>query len=304
MVICSKRRTTKIIKCLLLSEVDKAAVRLLVEICEEHDGFDVGLQWDKSMNIDKNMPTWYLDYHEDVLTGVLSVFQPMKYEAEISGCVHPLHRRKGRFSVLLCEAENDIKKFGVNQLLISFDRKSESGNALAGFYNYRLVHSELSMQYMPEAEGFENRFIRRLSKNTDDQGMVLRKAIKDDLDSLAVISSAAFLEDIETSYSILHQFLNISDRTLFTATKDGEVVGCVAVYSPANTAMINGLAISPEKQGRGYGQALMFLLMREIHDKYSKIFLDVNSKNGVAFRLYKKMGFVESEIKDYYGKNI
>lgn len=83
--------------------------------------------------------------------------------------------------------------------------------------------------------------------------------------------------------------------------KDGQVVGYFVASSVAGEVTLMNIAISPEKQGLGYGKCLLQFLLRYAREKdQQEIWLEVRTSNKAAIHLYQKLGFVEVDIRKAY----
>ncbi len=118
------------------------------------------------------------------------------------------------------------------------------------------------------------------------------------------ISADAFDESEEDAAAMLAGSLASTERELYGALCDGIPVGIVSIFFGDDTAMINGLAIAPEFQGKGFGKDFMLQLIQMLRARGLKIILDVNSANATAYALYKKVGFIENSIQDFYEKTL
>jgi ribosomal-protein-alanine N-acetyltransferase len=81
-----------------------------------------------------------------------------------------------------------------------------------------------------------------------------------------------------------------------------EVIGIGCLWAILEEAHITILAIDPDYQGKGLGQALLFqLLVSAWKRKLERATLEVKVSNQPAINLYKKFGFKEAGIrKGYY----
>ncbi|WP_027250153.1 ribosomal protein S18-alanine N-acetyltransferase [Planktothrix agardhii] len=81
-----------------------------------------------------------------------------------------------------------------------------------------------------------------------------------------------------------------------------ELIGIGCLWSILEEAHITILAIDPEYQGKGLGQALLFqLLVSAWKRKLERATLEVKVSNQPAINLYKKFGFKEAgRRKGYY----
>ncbi|WP_353258388.1 GNAT family N-acetyltransferase [Prochlorothrix hollandica] len=84
--------------------------------------------------------------------------------------------------------------------------------------------------------------------------------------------------------------------------EDIRLQGLACLWSVADEAHINMLAIAPDYQGRGWGQVLLAALLLAAYDRGLEwATLEVSTQNSPALRLYHKFGFQTLGIrKGYY----
>ncbi len=275
--------------CVRLSEDEKYELAGLLEHCNGVDPVPVSLQMDKTLNYHQDMNNWFLAYEGDLLVGVLSVFGPLDSEAEFTGCTHPDYRGRGIFNSLAAEAVKTVEARHIKRLLFALDRKSESGQAVMTRKGYPRVQTEYGMAF-PE-HGVIDEMKPRLH---------ILRAGYGELDDMAQISAGAFEEPLDVNRSMITNGLKSKEREQYAAYFENRMVGTVSLLVRDQSAMINGLAIKPQEQGKGYGADFLVQLLRMLRRRNLRVRLDVSSENEAAYRLYKRIGFQETEIQDYY----
>ena len=104
-------------------------------------------------------------------------------------------------------------------------------------------------------------------------------------------------------------FLEILNNDLYSVfylseEETSEISGYAVFYDTFDSIDLFEIAISKEKQGKGYGNTLLSYTADIFCKNGRKIFLEVNENNEKAIRLYKKNGFEEISVrKNYYGNN-
>ena len=155
--------------------------------------------------------------------------------------------------------------------------------------------------------------------------MEIRKAIKDDIDSIEKIyenihdceekglSATGWIRNVYPTRKTAEDALSRGD--LFVAVNDGKVVAAavinqiqVAEYKDANwkhdaedgeIMVLHGLAVDPFEKSKGFGRA--FAAFYENYAKQhgcSTLRMDTNVRNTRARNLYQKLGYEEIGIVD------
>jgi len=84
------------------------------------------------------------------------------------------------------------------------------------------------------------------------------------------------------------------------AERDGQLVGFVVLSWGGGDAELLNLAVAPECQGRGLGQVLLGLALRQARSVASMLFLEVRVSNHRAIAFYQKAGFFEVGVRPNY----
>lgn len=280
-------------QCVQLTENETAEVVDLLKVCRDADHVPVIMQMNKNLNFHKEMNSWFLSYSENTLVGAVSAFGPLNHEIEWTGCVDPSYRRTGIFTALMTCADEEANRHGIERRLFALERKSESGQGVMKKKGYPLVQTEYSMVLPGDAE------ISRHKANLH----IMRSGFGE-LEEMAQLSAAAFEEPLEASRSMLVNSLKSKEREQYSAYKEDRMIGTVSLYINEGVAMINGLAIKPQEQGKGHGADFLAQLIRMLSRRELSITLDVSSENQAAYSLYRRMGFKETDITDYFEQKI
>ena len=104
-------------------------------------------------------------------------------------------------------------------------------------------------------------------------------------------------------------FLEILNNDLYSVfylseEETSEISGYAVFYNTFDSIDLFEIAVSKEKQGKGYGDTLLSHTSDIFCRNGKKILLEVNENNEKAIKLYKKNGFEEISVrKNYYGNN-
>jgi len=83
-------------------------------------------------------------------------------------------------------------------------------------------------------------------------------------------------------------------RAWYGIRDEGRLVAVAADRSPGDlVAHIAGIAVAPDRQGRGLGAAITVALTRRLFAEYPTVSLGVMSDNDRAVALYERLGFSE-----------
>lgn len=275
-----------------LRELEKRQIediKNLEEVCQRYDKTKGSAFLSNEINFSKEVNCFFLLYEEETLVSFLSMFIPRSKEAEISAYTLPEKRREGFFKILLESAINELRKYGVKEILFVHEPSSNEGmlalkkfNAIYDFSEYLLVYSQ-------------DEFIKR------DGKLKLAPITIQDIDEIAKLNMDIFNKTLEEGKAIVNRAIESKDRISYMAKVDNEIVGICSISLEEGNAFICGLGVSTKHRGRGYGKEIL----RKIIEKASTmdikdIYLEVNSKNHKEYNLYINNGFKIKTQLDYY----
>ncbi len=278
-------------KYVTLDSEHERKIKGLISECEGYDHSIIPVQFDHSLNYFPQMNSWFLYFEGDELIGLLSVFNPLAEVAEISGCIKPTKRNAGKFNALVGFVIDELHKYQVKTVLFVVDNDSKRGMRIIEKLNLKCDHVEYRMRY----DQFKKEY---------DNSVFLRDAGLNDVADFIRISSELFHESSEESKNIIMACLQSTDKKLYVAEINKEIIGICTLYYSENKVIIYGLGISEKFQGKGYGYKLINSVFNILKDKGCELELEVDSINEKAHNLYKKVGFKETRVVNYYEKNI
>ncbi len=315
-----------------LTQAELAEIEHLAQLCNSEDGLDLKLNWETLRRRSKSETNDFLYYEQNTLIGFLGLYVFNAKEAEVSGMVHPVYRRRGIFTQLLSAAQDEIRRRHIPTLLLIVEHTSSSGQAFVRQLKTTYDHSEYKMvlEQFRQPEGFDER-------------LQFREARVDDLPALKHITAEAFgMADNEVDWYSAH-VLESSARRYYLATlsnvnivqhpanastvsndqpiayshspKEADtdasngsaemVIGKLDVSLEGQSAFIYGFAVLPEYRGRGYGRQILARTIQELLAQgRERIALEVATENRNALSLYQACGFRETGSYDYYALSV
>lgn len=264
-------------------------IKNLEGICQRYDETKGSAFLSNEINFSKEVNCFFLLYEEETLVSFLSMFIPRSKEAEVSAYTLPEKRKKGFFKILLESAINELRKYGVKEILFVHEPSSNDGmlalkklNVVYDFSEYLLVYSQ-------------DEFIKR------DGKLKLAPITIQDVDEIAKLHMDIFNKTLEEGKAIVNRAIESKDRISYMAKVDNEIVGICSISLEGSNAFICGLGISTKHRGLGYGKEILSkgiekALTMDIKD----IYLEVDSKNHTAYNLYINNGFIIKTQLDYY----
>lgn len=277
-----------------ISEEEYQETDALREICTQQERIDIKVELDYKLSLakgrkdDGSMKADEFFYHsEGTLVGYLGIFHMGRHTAELTGMVHPKHRRKGIFTRLYDLALEECRRRGFEKILLVCDHDSASGLGFIGSTGavYSLSEYQMTKQGLGGAE--------------DTGGLVLRRAVNSDVEETARQNAIYFGFDSGTEP--LPEDEEKIGRVTYLVEKDGLVIGKVRLESHGTRGFISGFGILPEYRSMGYGRKALIAALNALRDQgLETVGLDVSASNSSALGLYKSCGFMEQSIIDYY----
>ncbi|GKU24841.1 GNAT family N-acetyltransferase [Clostridium folliculivorans] len=279
------------------SELNKElinSIRILEDVCKEHDGLNGDMFLDNSLNFNKNIKNLFMAYEDDVLISVLYMFIPTKAEAEISAYTHPSYRKRGYFKALVCRASEEAKKHDIKDLLFVCESQSKDGKETIKNLKAAYDFTEYLLKFNKDSKGLVSSNLAKV-----------RKASDRDAKKVIDICMDAFDDSFEVSQSFTMKTLESKDREIYVSELNNEIIGACSVSYNRNDIFLFGFAIAKANQGKGMGKETLIKLIEVLcSDENKNIFIEVDSGNDIAFNLYKKCGFEIKTAFEYHKKNI
>ncbi len=273
-----------------LAQEELAEIEDLATICEAYEQLHMKLNWDTLRSRPKDQTNDFLYYENGVLVGFLAFFSFNPIEGEVSGMVHPEHRRKGIFTQLFTAVREECQSRSIPTLLLIVEHDSQTGQGFAASLQPGYQHSEYKMELA------EVKTLPEL-----DARLHFRLAQPADAPILAHITAISFdMPEPDVTWYSQEKIDDVRSK-VFIASLDETPIGKLDVSLNAHEAYIMGFGVLPPYRGRGYGRQILAQTIREIlaHGQ-NRIVLEVATDNRNALILYQSCGFREISSYDYY----
>ncbi|WMJ88769.1 GNAT family N-acetyltransferase [Anaerocolumna sp. MB42-C2] len=280
-----------VLKLHVLNEKQKNEIDNLVRECLKEEKLERTLYMESDINYYINMDSFFLLYNEQKLVSVLTVFQPLKEEAEINAYTLPTERKKGYFDILLSYAEAELCEFGVKKIIFVVEPESKSGMAALKTYDTNYYKSEYLLKLDTD----------NISQELTHVDFNLNEITLDQRLDAVNLSHEIFDIELEEAFDIIDTAMAVETMHCYGFYAGNSLLGICNVNYGENSASIFGFGIKPDDQGKGYGRILLnFILVTVKKYKKSSIILQVGSENKRAFLLYQSVGFQILKQYDYY----
>jgi ribosomal protein S18 acetylase RimI-like enzyme len=287
--------SVNIVKETSLSTVQIGEIRALVNRSNKKDNTSYVFDGSDDFKKDEDINSFLL-YDNRKLTGFISIFSPKKIEAEITTIIEPEQRRRGYFTKLLFEVENELKRRNIYSILFVCDCKSKDGNSAVEKMGTRYEYSEYLMTYAGD----------RGNRIPNDNKVNVIEASRNDMDRLISINKSVFKSDEEEAFGFVEENFQNHGRNLYSIINENKIVGMIGVYAETDRQYIYGFCIERKYQGMGIGKQSLTSIVEICRQNNSKmdICLEVRTDNENALKLYIDVGFkLVTEFK-YYRKSL
>lgn len=129
-------------------------------------------------------------------------------------------------------------------------------------------------------------------------------ATTDNINDISMVELECFEKQAWSKDMIASNFNN-HNKYLICQTDDDEIIGYLSFLELDIECELLRLAVRKKFRKQGHAKALMeFFIDYCVEHKKEKIFLEVNSQNFNAIKLYESLNFEPISVrKNYYGEN-
>jgi GNAT superfamily N-acetyltransferase len=267
-----------------LAEDDLEKVERLAELCRARDGLELPLNLATPRQAE--LCNQLVCYREGELVGVVTLFGSA--EVEISGMVHPDHRRRGVGTALLNAALEECRRREASDVLLICEQSSAAGVAFATAAGGRLRFCEYRM---------ELDLASRAPLERRHPELVLQKAGPADAAELISITARSFDDPADLVQGRIERWLEQPNQHFYLGVLRAE-------HPNLGAEPIGALRVIFEDQWSAiytYGRQLLAeTVERLLAEGRSQISLEVETENRNALALYQSCGFRETTVYGYY----
>ncbi len=280
-----------------LSEQELRDIRALADRCNAEDGITLKLNWEMLSERPAGVTNDFLMYEGEELIGFLAIYSFRLTEVEISGMVHPQHRRKGVFTRLADAATDECRRRGIPKLIFICQERSASGKAFLEARGAVYSFSEHWMEMrVPDGQP------PQVPDTLQAEALELRLAVEDDIEVLTELNRQGFDMSYEDARVFAENTVADKKEITYVAELGGKPIGKLAVRVDEGIAFIFGFCLLTEYRGRGCGREILVRAMERVYREGGivRFELEVAADNPRALRLYESCGFRALNANDYY----
>ncbi|WP_018754559.1 GNAT family N-acetyltransferase [Paenibacillus terrigena] len=281
-----------------LTEQELHDIRILADICDALDGIKLKLNWVSLQTRPTQETNDFLIYENGDLVGYLGIYSFQSSEAEISGMVHPLYRRRGMFTQLVDAAVEECRQRGFGNILFINHHRSTAGQAFLVARGTKYKVSEHWMRCERTDADLSGFHVRGMSENN----IQLHVAREADKELLVQLNVDGFDMKEADSRDYVERTFNSPLEYTYIAEAEGQPIGKLGLTFEDGSAFIYGFCVSPLQRGKGNGRRILVELMNMLQREQGKtrFELEVAVENARALGIYEDCGFHVISANDYY----
>ena len=170
------------------------------------------------------------------------------------------------------------------------DAANGAGAAVLKKWGTEIDHSEFLLEYDKNHEAAQN-----------SSSVIIKETFLKDIESSVQLALGVFGGERDEWTALFEKSYEGPNVRCFTANSSGEKAGLFCTNETDKGLFIFCFGILPESRGRGIGRAMLSGAVRLLMKQYSDgIFLEVDSENTAACRLYTTSGFSKRVRFDYH----
>ncbi|HEM6116426.1 TPA: GNAT family N-acetyltransferase [Streptococcus suis] len=272
-----------------LTKTEENQVRQLIASIRKHDHLTREPFLINILNVDQDMPAFFLAYDLDELRGFLTVYADTLDEPELMIWVAPTYRHQGIAKRLFRSYQEATEPYHLGKPSFSIERHFLRANSdLANAWH--LKETDDSELWMTRG--------RQLIELPDKKELRILLADDKQIEAIAMFQSHIFDEPIEVTRTYAKEAIGDSNSLLYVVLIENFVVASCTVDLSSGDQVLYGLAVKKDYQNQGIGRYLTSFIINDRIAKDHKSFqIAVESDNLIAKNLYEKLGFVsQSEV--------
>ncbi len=262
------------------------AIERLKMLSEEADQVELKLNWYFLLDRTSNEEDFFY-YEGGQLLGYLALYY-IGGAYELSGMVHPNHRKKGIFKKLFNEAIEVAKKNQIETIYINAPENARDAEKTLKKLGAEYSYSEYEMRWKATELPEQNMDVK------------LRFADDQDFQKIAELDRTAFNFTQEEAEEMTRMYKEEIAHRLYMIEYQGKTVGKIRLKSEGLESFIFGLVINPEYQNMGIGKSALIEVVKQEKEEGHSIFVEVNTKNHFVENLYKPVGFEIYQTHHFY----
>ena len=287
----------------------QAAVRELESRCMKTDQTVHRMYLKSDCNLDPFMKCFYIREKKGSPKSVLSISNMEDGRAEITAFTDPEYRRRGMFLELFGEAADMLRERGFDRVYFVHEPASKDGKKVLDRLGARYEKSEYMMEKRLDGNGGADSCRSGKSRiclegeGLTGEEILISEAGPDDLERLTGLLADCFSMDPEYARERLREESGGSgpEYSLWKACVKEELAGMCAVCREKETASLFDVCVRREDRRKGIGSALVRGVLDELTAAgIRRVRLQTGSERAAAVRLYRSLGFEETDRLDYY----
>ncbi len=270
-----------------LTKLQLQDINQLHQHCKQADGNAISIY--KHL-IEKRHPLAcnVLCYQDNNLIGYLRTYFFYADACEVALMVDPNYRHQGIATQLLREIIPLLQQENIASLIFSTPPKIYETWLKNLKFTYR--NSEYQMQYDRHQAG-----------HFEIKPALVRRANEEDIPALCAIDDACFPSKKPDADAVFRSLLYMPNCELLVLVLDGEAIGKAHIFTESDRVRLTDIGILPKAQGQGLSVALVkHCINHALVRNKTRIFLDVETTNERAIKLYTKLGFIITNSLDYW----
>ncbi|WP_188668218.1 GNAT family N-acetyltransferase [Legionella impletisoli] len=237
----------------------------------------------------RQKPSTFLYYENKRLIGFISAYFFYDNACEVALMVDPLFRKQKIATLLFASLLPFIDSESVEHVIVSSVEKAK--DSWLPTWGFRYYESEYEM-------------IRTSTEKVmlETPKLHFKKANANDISFLCNLDRLCFPDYPHDMRERLLTLLNDRNYRLVIASLNEIPVGKAHIHwMSTKSARLSDIAILPEFQAQGLGRELIaHCINYALDQKRSMLYLDVQTKNSHAIKLYTRLGFETDNMCDYW----
>lgn len=244
-------------------------------------------------NFNQTMPFLVLNYQQNQLVGVGTIYAEDNELAEVAVIVHPQYRHQHRARKIISQIKKICRDYQIKE--IGYKTETRFYQQHPDYFNQYVINREAEPEVILEF-GIDHQLVNEtlgsLLCESDDSLIQVSQVLPQEYPKIAQILADCFDESYDGERQFVEQIAGDDTMVLFRFYSQNEIIGTCSIEVHPKVVYLFAVAIKKSHQNKGIGTNALARLTTYLTEKYNRpLQIQAEIDNQRAIKVYQKLGF-------------